>query len=245
MITYIYDGSFEGLLSSIYHAFYATSKPDDIKTSEDFIENFLVEKIYIKTDLDKFQRVYEAIETKISKDSLKRVFYAYLSELPESEMKILKYLQIGFKIGSGVDLNLANEYVLNMDNIYKKVGNERHRLTGLLRFKKVKEDILYAQVEPDHNVIALIAPHFVVRLKSENFIIHDTKRDIAVFYNKEQWVIKNMEAPHPYLVKDMEESYEDLWRVYFSAISIKRKTNIKLQKKNMPMRYWKHLTEKN
>ena len=195
--------------------------------------------------MDKFQRVYEAIETKISKDSLKRVFYAYLSELPESEMKILKYLQIGFKIGSGVDLNLANEYVLNMDNIYKKVGNERHRLTGLLRFKKVKEDILYAQVEPDHNVIALIAPHFVVRLKSENFIIHDTKRDIAVFYNKEQWVIKNMEAPHPYLVKDMEESYEDLWRVYFSAISIKRKTNIKLQKKNMPMRYWKHLTEKN
>ena len=54
-----------------------------------------------------------------------------------------------------------------------------------------------------------------------------------------------MEAPQPYVVKDMEESYEDLWRVYFNAISIKRKTNIKLQKKNMPMRYWKHLTEKN
>ena len=42
MITYIYDGSFEGLLTSIYEAFYARIKPDDIKASEDYIENFLI-----------------------------------------------------------------------------------------------------------------------------------------------------------------------------------------------------------
>lgn len=244
MITYIYDGSFEGLLTVIYEAFYATVKPDDIKTKDDYVENFLVEKIHIKTDGDKSQKVYDAIEKKISKESLKRVFYAYLSELPNSEMLILKYLQLGFKAGPNVDLILANEDVLNIDNIYKKVGNERHRIIGLLRFKKVKNNILYAQVEPDHNIIALVAPHFKERLSSENFIIHDTKREIAIFYNKNEWVIKDIEVPDPFLVKDMEESYEDLWRVYFNAISIKRKTNIKLQKRNMPMRYWKNLTEK-
>ena len=245
MITYIYDGSFEGLLTSIYEAFYANVKPDDIKMKDVYIENFLVDKIYIETDIDKSQRVYEAIEAKISKESLKRVFYAYLSELPNSEILILKYLQLGFKIGPNVDLNLANEDVLNIDKIYKKVGNERHRVLGLLRFKNVKENILYAQVEPDHNVIALVASHFKERLSSENFIIHDTKREIAIFYNRKEWVIKDIEVPDPFLVKDMEESYEDLWRVYFNAISIKRKTNIKLQKRNMPMRYWKYLTEKN
>lgn len=244
MITYIYDGSFEGLLTCIYKAFYADIKPDDIKSRGDYIENFLVEKIYIDTDMDKFQRVYEAIETKISKDSLKRVFYAYLSELPNAEIVILKYLEVGFKIGSDVDSNLANEDVLNMDKINKKVGNERHRLLGILRFKKVKDDILYAQVEPDHNVIALVAPHFKARLSTENFIIHDIKREIAVFYNKEEWVLKDIEAPDPLLIRDTEETYEDLWKVYFNAISIERKTNIKLQKRNMPMRYWKHLVEK-
>ena len=245
MIVYIYDGSFEGLLTSIYHAFYSAEKPENIVSKENLVENFLMEKVYIETDEDKSRRVYEAIETKISKDSLKRVFYAYLSELPESEMIILKYLQLGFKVGREIDLNLANVDVLNMDNIYKKVGSERHRVLGLLRFKKVKEDILYAQVEPDHNVIALVAPHFKERLASENFIIHDTKRDIAIFYNKSEWVIKDIEVPDPFLVKDMEERYEDLWRIYFNAISINRKTNIKLQKSHMPMRYWKHLTEKN
>lgn len=245
MITYIYDGSFEGLLTSVYDAFYSINKPEDIVSKDSYIENFLIEKVYIQTDIDKSQKVYEAIEMKISKDSLKRVFYAYLSELPGAEMIVLRYLQLGFKIGRDIDSNLANEHVLNMDNIYKKVAYERHRIVGLLRFKKVKEDILYAQVEPDHNIIALLAPHFKERLSSENFIIHDTKRDIAIFYNKSEWVIKDIEAPEPFLVKDMEESYEDLWRVYFNAISIKGKTNIKLQKRNMPMRYWKHLTEKN
>lgn len=244
MITYIYDGSFEGFLTCIYDAFYAMNKPEDIVSIENYIENFLIEKVYIKTDIEKFQKVYEAIEMKISKDSLKRVFYAYLSELPGAEMIVLKYLQLGFKIGRGIDLNLANEHVLNMDNIYKKVGYERHRIVGLLRFKKLKEDILYAQVEPDHNIIALLAPHFKERLSSENFIIHDIKREIAIFYNKSEWVIKDIEVADPFLVKDIEEGYEDLWRVYFNAISIKSKANIKLQKRNMPMRYWKHLTEK-
>ncbi len=245
MITYIYDGSFEGLLTCIYDAFYEVEKPDDIVSEINYIENFLVEKVYIKTDMIKSEKVYEAIENKISHESLKRVFYAYLSELPQSEIMILKYLRLGFQIGPDVNMNLANEHVLNMDNLYKKVGKERHRLVGLLRFKKVKNNILYAQVEPDHNVIALVAPHFQARLSNENFIIHDTKREIAIFYNRDQWVIKDIEIPDPFLVRDMEENYEDLWRVYFNAISIKRKTNIKLQKRNMPMRYWKHLTEKN
>ena len=245
MITYIYDGSFEGLLTCIYDAFYEVEKPDDIVSEMNYVENFLVEKVYIKTDMLKSEKVYGAIENKISHESLKRVFYAYLSELPQSEIMILKYLRLGFQIGPDVNMNLANEHVLNMDNLYKKVGKERHRLVGLLRFKKVKNNILYAQVEPDHNVIALVAPHFQARLSNENFIIHDTKREIAIFYNRDQWVIKDIEIPDPFLVKDMEENYEDLWRVYFNAISIKRKTNIKLQKRNMPMRYWKHLTEKN
>ena len=245
MIVYIHDGSFDGLLTSIYEAFYSDIKPEEIVSQEEFIENFLAEKIYIKTDIEKAKSVYHAIEEKISYQSLKKVFYTYLSEIPGIGIMILKYLQLAFKIGKEVDLNLANEDVLNIDKIFRRVGKERHRITGILRFKKIKEDILYAQIEPDHNVVALLAPHFVDRLASENFIIHDTKREIGVFYNKEEWIVKSIEKPDPFLVKDKEEIYEDLWRVYFDSISIKSKINPKLQKINMPMRYWKHLTEKN
>lgn len=244
MITYIYDGSFDGLLTSIHAAFYSDVKPNDIVRKEEFVENFLIEKRYITTDSQKAKNVYQAIEKKISSESLRRVFYAYLSELPDSGMIVLRYLQIAFKIGAYIDSNLANEDVLNMDKISRLVGKERHRVTGILRFKKIDQDILYAQIEPDHNVIALVAPHFKERLKNENFIIHDTKREIGVFYNKKEWIVRDIEKPDPFLVRDSEEIYEDLWRTYFKSISIQSKINPKLQKRNMPMRYWKYLTEK-
>ena len=244
MITYIYDGSFDGLLTAIHTAFYSDIKPSHIVRREDFLENFLIEKVSIETDTRKAKDVYRAIEKKISPQSLKKIFYAYLSEREDSPMLILRYLQLGFKLGPEVDLNLANEDVLNMEKLSRLVGKERHRVTGILRFKSIKKDILYAQIEPDHNIIALLAPHFQARLRNENFIIHDSKREIGVFYNKKEWIVKDIEKLDPSLVKESEEIYEELWKTYFKSISIERKTNPKLQKRNMPMRYWKYLTEK-
>lgn len=241
--TYIYDGSFEGLLSCIYHAFYSDIKPMDIVSQENFSENFLVEKEFIETDYEKFKKVYNAIEKKISNQALRRIFYVHLSEIKNREISILRYLQIGFKIGKDVDLNLADKDVLNIDRIYKLVSKERHRMTGLIRFKQVKENLLYGEIQPDYNIVSLVAPHFKERLKNENFIIHDTKREIGIVYNKIEWVlqdIKNSDVK----IKDREEIYEELWKMYFTSISIKGKENSKLQRSNMPFRYWKNLVEK-
>lgn len=242
-INYIYDGTFEGLLTCVYHAFYAPIKPVDMVCKKEFVENFLVEKSFIESDFEKFQSVYDAIEEKISYPSLKRIFYAYLSEIPGREISILKYLQIGFKLGKDVDLNLANEHVLNIEKMSKLVSKERHRMTGLIRFKRIKENLLYTEIEPDHNIVSLLASHFVDRLRHENFIIHDIKREVGVIYNKKEWILKDLNRMD-FSIGDSEEVYEDLWKAYFKAISIKGKENPKLQRRNMPARYWKHLTEK-
>lgn len=244
MIVYIYDGTFDGLLTSIYHAFYAKEKPDEIIREEFFQENFLAQKLYIQTDSELSKRVYGAIEEKISPYSLRRIYYCFLSEEAKSEILILKYLQIGFKFGENIDLNLANEYVLRVDQISKKVSKERHRVIGLLRFKSIQNGLLYAQVEPDHNVIGLTAEHFKGRLRSQNFVIHDTKREIGVFYNKKDLLLGDINKADSSLVRDSEEIYEELWKTYFKAISIEGKKNPKLQKNMMPKRYWKNLVEK-
>lgn len=241
---YVYDGSFDGLLNCIYEAYYGDIKPDSIVSYDKVEENFLFNKKHINTDTKKAKKVYHAIEEKISYRALNRVFYAYLSELPESGMDILRYLQIGFKIGKDVDLNLANDHVLNIDKIYHRVSRERHRMLGLIRFKKLEGGILYSAIEPDYNIIALTAPHFKRRLANENFIIHDLKRGIGVFYNKKEWVIRDIDFKDSFIIREREEEYEELWKTYFKSISIHRKINPKLQKRNMPMKYWKHLTEK-
>lgn len=244
MIHYIYDGSFDGILTAIYEVYYGREIPDNIVPQDSMEENFLVQKAFITTDGEKARKVYEAIENKISEEALRRVFYAYLSEIEDHGMIILKYLQLGFKIGPQVDLNLSDDIVLMMDNIYNKVAREKHRMLGLIRFKELENGILYSSIEPDYNVIGLLAPHFASRMANENWAIHDVKRGIAIFYNKQEWIIKDIELKDSLILKEEEEEYQELWKAYFKSIAIQSRINPRLQKRNMPMRYWKHLVEK-
>lgn len=244
ILNYLYDGSFEGLLTSIHEAYYRRENPVDIVSKEKRENNFLIDYIYIKTDADKFDKVYKAIDRKISSEVLRRIFYCYLSELPKSGKMILEYIRLGFKIGYKVDEHLANDIIREVNNIYKKVSRERHRMLGLIRFKEIEGGVLYASIEPDHNIISLLAPHFSRRMRGEKWIIHDIKRSIAVIYSDGDWNIRDIGMNSSISIREEEEEYQDLWKTYFSAISIEGKTNQKLQKNHMPKRYWKHLVEK-
>lgn len=243
MKRYIYDGSFDGLLTSIFEAYYLKETIEDIVFEDSIQGNLLVQSKYIVTDEDKAKRVYNAIKTKISPKALKLVFYVYLSEVSGHGMAILDYVRLGFKLGPKVDLNLSNDVVLKMNKIHDKVAKERHRMTGLIRFQELENGIFYSAIEPDHNILGLLAPHFVSRISNENWVIHDIKRGIEILYNKKEWIITDIEIKDSLVLKENEEIYQDLWRAYFKSTAIQNRVNPKLQRKNMPMRYWKHLVE--
>jgi probable DNA metabolism protein len=243
MIYYVYDGSFDGLLTCIYEAYYKHENPDDIVSMDKLDENFLVQRYYIETDRSKADKVYNSIEEKISLEALKKVFYAYLSELPKSGICILKYLRIGYKIGRQVDENLSNDAVLAIDKISHKVSIEKHRFLGILRFKMLENEILYAALEPEYNIVGLLASHFASRLSNENWIIHDIKRNVAALYNKKEWIVKEMTLENELIIHEDEEDYQDMWRAYYKHMAIQSRKNLKLKKNYMPMKYWKHLVE--
>ena len=67
MKQYIYDGSFDGLLTCIHAAYYKKDKIADIIPADNMQVNFLTQSIHIPTDTEKAKRVYDAIQTKISK----------------------------------------------------------------------------------------------------------------------------------------------------------------------------------
>jgi probable DNA metabolism protein len=241
-IVYLYDNSFEGFLSCIYRAYYSKENPSYIITKEEQID-FLVETILIATDLEKSQKVYKAIQEKISHSALIKVFTVFLSEKKEMGTVVLDYLRIAFKMGAQIDDYNIHPAVIEIDLLYKRVSYEKHRLLGLARFQELQNGIFYAQLEPDYNVVSLLAPHFAIRLKNERWIIHDIKRGIAVFYNKEEWVLRNIDEPENILVSEAEEGYQDMWREYYKHIAIGNRENTRQKKAYMPTRYWKHLVE--
>jgi probable DNA metabolism protein len=81
-------------------------------------------------------------------------------------------------------------------------------------------------------------------MADQNWIIHDLKRGIGAMYNKQRWVITKIEDINLPAFGEKELVFQELWKQYFKNISITNRLNPNLQKKIMPIRYWKHLIEK-
>lgn len=242
---YIYDGSFEGLFTAIYEAYYRKQHPDRILPVGNHQQDIFSEVVEISTDFEKFKRVYNSIRTKISHESLIKIYHTYLSEFPDAGTMIHEYLRLGFKVGRKIDFYLSDDRVLQVENVSRKVSGERHRMLGLLRFHCLKSGVFYGPIEPDFNIAALLAPHFAERLPDQNWVIHDVKRRIGVFYNTadNQWMVSDFDA-NQYNLMTEDSVYQELWKQFFTSIAIKNRINPKLQKQHMPVRYWRYLVEK-
>jgi probable DNA metabolism protein len=244
MLTYVYDGSFEGILTAIFEAYYRHEVPDQIESEQLLQQNFITRYVYIKTDAEKADRVYKSILQKISGKALDNAYHVYLSEEPDAGTLIYKYLRLGWKMGGRVDLHLADDTVRRVDNVNRRLENELHRLLGFVRFRQVEGGIFYSAISPDNNVVELLAPHFAERLSDQNWIIHDVKREIAAMYNMKTWIISEFSVEDIPRDTAAENEYAKLWKQFFNTIAIKERENPELQKRLMPKRYWKHMTEK-
>ena len=234
-MTLLYDGSYEGLLNCIEFAIQEKTMPRIKNIKNHQITIFDDEKI-IKSNYPKAIKFNETIRDKISPLTSKNIFGAYLSEKDNIEDSILSYIRKGFELGSSINNLLTDDNVHEIQDFSRKVFGESHRLKGLIRFR---------QVEPLYNVISLVSRHFERRLKNENWIIYDARRNIAALYRKKDCIFTSVHINSTLIFKNTDTFMEELWKEYFRIIAIDERKNEKLQMHFMPKRYWKHLPEKN
>ena len=243
--TYVYDGTFEGLLTIVFDCYIKKVIPLRIESKNNIELNFLdtlEEKI---TDYEKSNRIFNGIVKNISYDTLYNSYYAFLSNTKEKEINILKYLLNGFVIGPKIDTMLSIDFVFAVHSMRKRMLFEAHRLKGLLRFIEIGNNLFYASIHPDNNVIENLGHHFIRRLPTQNFIIHDKNRNTAFIYNTKEYEIidsSNLKIP---TISENEQKYQELWSTFFNTISIKERTHSRLQMQYMPKKYWKDLVELN
>ncbi|QAT43925.1 TIGR03915 family putative DNA repair protein [Aminipila luticellarii] len=242
MVDYLYDSSFEGFLTCVYCHYYE-EKASGIFTSDQYQPSILHSFLEINTDVEKAAKVYDAIEKKISSYDLQRIYRVFRSAADQREMLLLNYIRLGFKEGSKISLLHGNPYVSPVEKTEKKVTSEIHRLLGLLRFSVLEGEVLYAVLEPDHDILEFLAGHFTDRYKREPFIIYDKRRSKALVAQEGEWYITAFTEENLPRLSAKEEEYRALWKKYFRTIAIKERTNPRCQKNLMPVRYWKHLTE--
>ena len=245
MQTLVYDGSLCGYLSALAHGLYRQTDIEDIITDEK-AEGFLLgDFFHILGSADKADELQKKASA-ISGDIYSNIVYAWLAETPGCEMTGFRYLCAAVKYGRETSSRLADPAVLAMTKLALKVGGERHRRMGLLRFSETSDGTYYAPFEPDHNITALVAGHFAARIPDRNWIIHDLTRGIAALFRADEHRYELVSADVSTEIEYTQDElrYRELWRQFHRTIAIRERTNPLLQKKLMPARYWKHLTEK-
>jgi probable DNA metabolism protein len=223
-----------------YH--YKKGKATGIYVISNYQQSIVYQSEIVETDILKAEIVSDAINRLISKEAYVHVYYCYLSNDAEKENLILDFLIFAFKYGRNTMNFYTHEKVLPINEIYKRVAREEHRVLGILRFSEIG-GILYAKYSPDNDISILLADHFADRYKHEKFIIYDEKRKKVVVYANNNWEIKENINIDDIEFSIKETMIQKLWKQYFTDLAIKERKNINLQFQFVPSRYRKNMTE--
>lgn len=254
MTTYIFDGSLEGLLTAIFEFYERKPNKVELVSKDHFHPKLLEETLEIINDETKAKRVWEGLKKKISPDWQTRFYKTYLSETPESFQHLFDFACYVFDNPVGVEQNYGHPAVMAISKMDKSVNREKHRMKAFIRFQETSDGIFYAPIEPDYNVLPLIASFFKNRYADQKWIIYDLKRQYGLYYDKIK--VEEIRLEYQPIVKsspmdlssevlhDKEELYSLLWNDYFKSTNIPARKNMKLHIQHVPKRYWKYLTEK-
>ncbi|WP_039912434.1 TIGR03915 family putative DNA repair protein [Cellvibrio mixtus] len=254
-MVFVYDGSYEGLLSCIFTIFKDRITPIAINAEANHQFTLLDVATRITTNDEWAVRVLKGVDERTHSCASGLMYKIFLSELPLCEMLVYQLVLAIIQKGDGTVLeNFANPHILKAAQIEKMIHREVHRMHAFVRFQKSRNGFFYAAIDPDFNVLPLIGEHFEKRYADQSWLIFDTRRHYGLYYDQD--VMKFACADDPVfsinllLLQDesfqdeKEKQYQALWENYFHAVNIRERNNTKLHLRHMPRRYWKYLTEK-
>ena len=239
-----YDSTFEGLLTAVFTVYEERLSSVLIVEERFFEANFFSEVNEVFTDESKASRVWEGL--KEFQQFRTSVYRSFLSELPDKEVYILDAIRYVLKTRN--DKDYGQPSVLKLAQLTKQIVREKHRMEAFVRFKRTKDDVYVAIIEPDFNVLPLIARHFKNRYADQQFVIYERKRNYGIFYDLNTVELIELDFDDAVLkeaLHDEEMHYDKMWQDYFISTGIKSRINKKLHLRHVPKRYWKYLNEQN
>ena len=254
LIIFQYDRTFDGMLTVVFDAYARRSFPQVIQGTDEPLPLFYDEVHPVITDEAKADRVWKALEKKLSKDALSCLTVSYLSELPELDLHLFRYICKNIDSPVSLENNLADDDILFVTNTFRKVLYERLRMMQFIRFQKAADGTYFGIMEPQYNVLPLAIAHFKDRFADQPFVLYDERRHYGYYYDQHEVTQVTFDESLPHfvtgkldesLMAEDEKLFQELWRTYFKAVCIRDRLNPRKQRKDMPVRYWKYLTEKN
>lgn len=248
-----YDGSLEGLLCCIFERY--ERNLGMVKVVE---ENRLLLSpfdciIHVVSNSVKANRVWKGLRKRLSSNALHNFYRCFLSEIEDVGQILTDYaLYIFDNPAKKVEKDYGHLTVLKVTQVSKQVEREKHRFEAFVRFKATSDGIYFSIIEPDFNILPLIASHFKKRYADQKWVIYDMKRNFGLYFDLLEVLpvvfkvtdLRAMLSNDDKIINDAEKIFQSLWKSYFKSTNIESRKNSKLHLQHLPKRYWKYLVEK-
>lgn len=251
MILYCYDKSFEGLLSVVFDAYSCKVFPDRLCGEGEPYPMFTESVRHVASDSEKAARVWRGLRKKVPEYICNMLMCVWLSEEEGSDELIFRYIRKVFDAPRDITANFADDDVLRVKKLAQKVSREGERLGQFVRFQKAADGTFFAPVAPEFNSLPISISYFEDRFADQKWLIYDTKRHYGYAYDLHQAREVTLDRDDDLIEGKLsdelmaldEKLFQQMWRTYHKALAIEERINPALQRRMMPRRYWKYLTE--
>lgn len=243
-LVYRYDGSYQGFLCCVAECFHDKKLPQGVQLLDEPQGTLFGVKV-VDTQPELAMRVERSLSQKISPQAHDMVRRGFLTCMEEKELRLIRFILLGYKHGPSVTRMSVNSDVHAIDKALLYLKNEAHYHVEFIRFSDCG-GFLAAMITPNNTVLPLIVSHFCDRFNGENFVIFDKTHGMGFVYRtgenpcREFFYADSLELPKP---SEEEEKYRELWRMFYDTIAVEGRINHKLRRNHMPMRYWPNMTE--
>jgi probable DNA metabolism protein len=249
-----HDGSWQGYLCAVAEAFNLARLQGTLPgvAGPEELAWLFDETRYVAADPERAKALLARIRRKAGGEALDTCFQAFCADTPGREDALARILFRLHREGKRVLDDLGDPDANLVFRAARRAGAQAHLVTGLVRFAELADGSWYAPIEPDCDVLPLVADHFAARFADMYFVIHDRRRGTALLHrpaagnDQKSWIIVAgfaLDHQGALPLSEGEKSARAGWARYFDAVAITERRNPKLQKSHMPMKYWRFLPE--
>lgn len=240
-VCYHYDGSFAGFLSCVFDSYVHREAPAEFRTPDDPCCSLYPLRT-VETDEAHAKRVYRSLADKMGPLGQKTVARGFLTCLPERELWLWRFIQMGYRRGPALLRDLTDPTVDKLRKAVWHLEHEAHQYKGFVRFSDL-EGVLVGEIEPKNRVLPLLRAHFCGRYPQENFLLHDRTHHEVLIHQPGKWTILPVEDFQMGPAGETELAYRRMWRSFYDTIAIEGRYNPKCRMTHMPKRHWNMMTE--
>ena len=248
---YLCHDTLIGLCSALYDAW--KERREDGNAGIAFYgmleQELFCEYVDVTESEQKMMALTHMIQKKLGMEAYTRIYYAAKSTDRNKGTAIFQTLVAARDIKDSRKImeHLTNPFVRKVFELSRKVGNELHFFKEILRFRELEGGILYAEIEPENDILEGLIPHFENRFPLENWMIHDKVRQMAVVHEtgKHCILVDDLTLDNERLKQysDSEQEILRLWKQFFHDISIPERESYERQRQMVGLKYRKNMVE--